>query len=88
MEDKRKYYDERCSHHSYCSGNSKGYGCCEPGTMNETEKYIYLFYIFIFIFYIYIYYKYIYTYTHICYIHTVAEMLAPQNTLCGSNDIC
>lgn len=60
IEDKRKYYDERCSHHSYCSGNSKGYGCREPGTMNETEIYIYLFYMFIFIF---IYYK-LYIYSH------------------------
>ena len=28
-----KYYNKRCPRSSYCSGNSKGFGSCELGTM-------------------------------------------------------
>lgn len=41
IEDKEtKYYDQRCSHCSYSSENSKGLGSYEPGTVQEGQLYM------------------------------------------------
>ena len=37
---KNKHYDKRCSYCSYCSGNSKGLGICELGTMDKDQIYM------------------------------------------------